>query len=209
MLSCSISGLSANVSPHWCYWRSVEYSYVEYNFISIQVLTVCVCCSFSPTCVLEPSGQVSCDRCQEGYTGTNCERLGWFTEWSTNQRQQTFCWHLSICVSRCASGFYGNPQVMGGTCVHCECHGNVNVSEAGHCDIITGECLRCLGNTAGRQCEVCQPGYYGDAVYAKDCQGETHTHTVTHTHIESCGSRTYRSKVKSNLDLKRSTFLLL
>ncbi|KAM8731402.1 laminin subunit alpha-1 isoform 1-T1 [Acanthopagrus schlegelii] len=100
--------------------------------------------SFSPTCVLEPSGQVSCDRCQEGYTGTNCER--------------------------CASGFYGNPQVMGGTCVHCECHGNVNVSEAGHCDIITGECLRCLGNTAGRQCEVCQPGYYGDAVYAKDCQ---------------------------------------
>ncbi|XP_073344237.1 laminin subunit alpha-1 [Pagrus major] len=100
--------------------------------------------SFSPTCVLEPSGQVSCDRCQEGYTGTNCER--------------------------CASGFYGNPQVMGGTCVHCECHGNVNVSEAGHCDIITGECLRCLGNTAGRHCEVCQPGYYGDAVYAKDCQ---------------------------------------
>uniref|UniRef100_A0A671TW87 Laminin, alpha 1 n=1 Tax=Sparus aurata TaxID=8175 RepID=A0A671TW87_SPAAU len=100
--------------------------------------------SFSPTCVLEPSGQVSCDRCQEGYTGTNCER--------------------------CASGFYGNPQVLGRTCVRCECHGNVNVSEAGHCDIITGECLRCLGNTAGRQCEVCQPGYYGDAVHAKDCQ---------------------------------------
>uniref|UniRef100_A0A3Q1IIW7 Uncharacterized protein n=1 Tax=Anabas testudineus TaxID=64144 RepID=A0A3Q1IIW7_ANATE len=100
--------------------------------------------SFSPTCVLVAPGQVSCDQCQEGYTGTNCER--------------------------CASGYYGNPQVVGGTCVRCNCNGNVDISEAGHCDTITGECLRCLGNTAGRHCEVCQPGYYGDAVVAKDCQ---------------------------------------
>ncbi|XP_071340289.1 laminin subunit alpha-1 [Trachinotus anak] len=100
--------------------------------------------SFSPTCLLEASGQVSCDQCQDGYTGTNCER--------------------------CASGYYGNPQVVGGACVRCECNGNVDVSEAGHCDTITGECLRCLGNTAGRHCEVCQSGYYGDAVHTKDCR---------------------------------------
>ncbi|XP_076577630.1 laminin subunit alpha-1 [Chaetodon auriga] len=100
--------------------------------------------SFSPTCMLEASGQVLCDQCQEGYTGTNCER--------------------------CASGFYGNPQVLGGACIRCQCHGNVNISESGHCDTVTGECLRCLGNTAGRHCEVCQPGYYGDAMHAKDCQ---------------------------------------
>ncbi|KAM9337101.1 laminin subunit alpha-1 [Symphorus nematophorus] len=100
--------------------------------------------SFSPTCGLQPSGQVMCDQCQDGYTGTSCER--------------------------CASGFYGNPQVVGGVCVQCKCNGNVDVSEAGHCDTITGECLRCLGNTAGRHCEVCQPGYYGDAVHAKNCR---------------------------------------
>ncbi|XP_037619286.1 laminin subunit alpha-1, partial [Sebastes umbrosus] len=100
--------------------------------------------SFSPTCVLEALGQVSCDQCQDGYTGTSCER--------------------------CANGFYGNPQAVGGACVRCECNGNVDVGEAGHCDTVTGECLRCLGNTAGRHCEVCQPGYYGDAVDAKDCQ---------------------------------------
>ncbi|XP_039983193.1 laminin subunit alpha-1 isoform X2 [Xiphias gladius] len=99
--------------------------------------------SFSPTCVLEAPGQVSCDQCQDGYTGRNCER--------------------------CASGYYGNPQVVGGVCVRCECNDNVDISEPGHCDTITGECLRCLGNTAGRHCEVCQPGYYGDAVHAKDC----------------------------------------
>lgn len=73
---------------------------------------------------------------------------------------------------RCASGFYGSPQVVGGACVRCECHGNVNISEAGHCDIISGECLRCLGNTAGRHCEVCLPGYYGDAINAKNCRGK-------------------------------------
>ncbi|KAM7389954.1 hypothetical protein PAMA_008234 [Pampus argenteus] len=100
--------------------------------------------SFSLTCVLDTSGQVSCDQCQEGYTGNNCER--------------------------CASGFYGNPQVVGGVCVPCECNGNVDDSKAGHCDTVTGECLRCLNNTAGRHCEVCQPGYYGDAVHAKNCQ---------------------------------------
>uniref|UniRef100_A0A8D3CIM4 Laminin, alpha 1 n=1 Tax=Scophthalmus maximus TaxID=52904 RepID=A0A8D3CIM4_SCOMX len=100
--------------------------------------------SFSPTCVLEVSGQVSCDQCQGGYTGANCER--------------------------CASGYYGNPQVVGGACVRCECNGNVDVSEVGHCDDITGDCLRCLGNTAGSHCEVCQPGYYGDALHTKDCR---------------------------------------
>ncbi|XP_026035470.1 laminin subunit alpha-1 isoform X1 [Astatotilapia calliptera] len=99
---------------------------------------------FSPTCVLDASGQVLCDQCQDGYTGTNCEK--------------------------CASGFYGNPQVVGGTCVLCECNGNVDISEAGHCDTVSGECLRCLGNTAGRHCELCRPGYYGDAVHTKDCR---------------------------------------
>ncbi|XP_028288319.1 laminin subunit alpha-1 [Parambassis ranga] len=100
--------------------------------------------SFSPTCVLELSGGVSCDQCQEGYTGTRCER--------------------------CASGFYGNPQLLGGSCIRCACNGNVDVSEAGHCDTVSGECLRCLNNTAGIHCETCQAGYYGDAVHAKNCQ---------------------------------------
>ncbi|XP_061568927.1 laminin subunit alpha-1 [Cololabis saira] len=100
--------------------------------------------SFSPTCVLEASGQVLCDQCQQGYTGSNCDR--------------------------CASGFYGNPRVVGGACVGCECNGNARTSEPGHCDTNTGECLHCLNNTAGRHCEVCRPGYYGDAVHSKDCQ---------------------------------------
>jgi hypothetical protein len=30
-------------------------------------------------------------------------------------------------------------------------------------------CLRCTGNTAGDQCEVCAPGFFGDAITAKNC----------------------------------------
>ncbi|CAB1439667.1 unnamed protein product [Pleuronectes platessa] len=119
--------------------------------------------SFSPTCMLESSGQVSCDQCQDGYTGSNCER--------------------------CASGHYGNPQTVGGACVRCDCNGNEDVTETGRCDIITGECLRCLGNTTGRRCEVCQPGYYGDAVHAKDCRGQcTCREKVTGQTCDRCQS---------------------
>ncbi|XP_061614328.1 laminin subunit alpha-1 isoform X2 [Phyllopteryx taeniolatus] len=100
--------------------------------------------SFSPTCVLGSSGLVSCDQCQEGYTGSKCHK--------------------------CSRGFYGNPQVVGGTCVRCQCNNNVDTEEVGHCDAVSGECRRCRHNTAGRHCEMCAAGFYGDAVHQKNCQ---------------------------------------
>lgn len=74
--------------------------------------------------------------------------------------------------TRCADGYYGNPTVPGEACVPCECNGNVDPSEPGHCDPVTGECLKCLRNTAGTHCERCADGFYGDAVDAKNCRGE-------------------------------------
>lgn len=82
--------------------------------------------------------------------------------------------HLHL-LTRCAGGFYGNPREVGGTCTRCQCHGNVDLNEAGHCDVITGACLRCQGNTTGTHCQVCQPGHYGDAIHAKNCTGENET----------------------------------
>lgn len=117
---------------------------------------------------------MSCDKCQEGYTGNNCERWAESPGDRTQPRpirRSSNC--LSICIpARCASGFYGNPQEVGGACVRCQCHGNVDVQEAGHCDVITGACLRCLGNSGGTRCQVCRPGYHGDAVHAKNCSGK-------------------------------------
>lgn len=66
----------------------------------------------------------------------------------------------------------------GGTCVPCNCSGNVDPLEAGHCDTVTGECLKCLWNTDGAHCERCSDGFYGDAVTAKNCQGECVSNAV-------------------------------
>ncbi|KAL0156030.1 hypothetical protein M9458_047276, partial [Cirrhinus mrigala] len=70
----------------------------------------------------------------------------------------------------CANGYYGDPAVPGQRCSACECNGNVDPAEEGHCDGRTGECLKCLGHTAGRHCERCADGFYGDAVTHKNCQ---------------------------------------
>ncbi|XP_023678651.2 laminin subunit alpha-1 isoform X1 [Paramormyrops kingsleyae] len=100
--------------------------------------------NFSPTCHLGQPGEVICDQCQQGYTGTRCDR--------------------------CANGYYGNPSVPGQGCRLCDCNGNVDPLQPGHCDPVSGECLNCTGHTMGRHCEHCQEGYYGDAIRAKDCQ---------------------------------------
>uniref|UniRef100_A0A4X2L7R5 Laminin subunit alpha-1 n=1 Tax=Vombatus ursinus TaxID=29139 RepID=A0A4X2L7R5_VOMUR len=99
--------------------------------------------NFSPTCHLDDGDEVICDQCQPGYTGTWCER--------------------------CADGYYGNPTVPGESCVPCDCSGNVDPLEIGHCDTVTGECLKCIGNTEGPHCERCADGFYGDALVAKNC----------------------------------------
>ncbi|XP_007947206.1 laminin subunit alpha-1 [Orycteropus afer afer] len=99
--------------------------------------------NFSPTCHVDDGDEVLCDQCAPEYAGAWCER--------------------------CADGYYGNPTVPGESCVPCNCSGNVDPLEAGHCDSVTGECLKCIGNTEGAHCESCAKGFYGDAVTAKNC----------------------------------------
>uniref|UniRef100_A0A5F8G7E7 Basement membrane-specific heparan sulfate proteoglycan core protein n=1 Tax=Monodelphis domestica TaxID=13616 RepID=A0A5F8G7E7_MONDO len=99
--------------------------------------------NFSPTCSLNNEDEVICDKCQTGYIGNQCER--------------------------CADGYYGNPTVFGESCIPCDCNDNVDPLESDNCDTVTGECLKCIGNTGGRHCERCADGYHGDAVVAKNC----------------------------------------
>ncbi|KAM9371956.1 LOW QUALITY PROTEIN: laminin subunit alpha-5 [Phaethornis superciliosus] len=82
--------------------------------------------------------------CKPGYAGPNCER--------------------------CAPGYYGNPMVIGSSCQPCDCSGNTDPNMLfSSCDTLTGTCTGCMHHTAGARCEVCTPGYYGDAVVAKNC----------------------------------------
>ncbi|XP_076129263.1 laminin subunit alpha-4 [Alosa pseudoharengus] len=83
--------------------------------------------------------------CQPGYAGHSCER--------------------------CAPGYYGNPMKLGDSCKKCDCNGNSDPNLIfNECSNVTGQCLNCWGNTAGANCERCAPGFYGDAVNAKDCR---------------------------------------
>lgn len=59
---------------------------------------------------------------------------------------------------------------VGEVCVACQCNGNTDPSDPEACDHVTGKCLKCLNNTYGDSCGRCAPGYFGDAVTAKDCQ---------------------------------------
>ncbi|XP_066532892.1 laminin subunit alpha-4 isoform X2 [Hoplias malabaricus] len=92
--------------------------------------------------------------CQDGYAGHYCER--------------------------CAPGYYGNPMRVGDSCRKCDCNGNSDPNLIfSECHNQTGQCLHCWGNTAGHNCERCAPGYYGDAISAKDCR---------ECHCNKCGT---------------------
>lgn len=109
----------------------------------------CAC----PLSVPSNNFAVHCDRgtgilrckCQEGYAGQSCER--------------------------CAPGYYGNPLAIGNSCKRCDCNSNSDPNLIfNECHNVTGQCQYCWGNTAGVNCERCAPGFYGDAISAKNCR---------------------------------------
>ncbi|XP_032999520.1 laminin subunit alpha-4 [Lacerta agilis] len=98
--------------------------------------------NFAVSCYRK-NGVVRC-MCKENYAGPNCER--------------------------CAPGYYGNPLVIGSSCKKCDCSGNSDPNLIFEdCDEVTGQCRNCMRNTTGFNCELCAPGYYGDARNAKIC----------------------------------------
>ncbi|XP_067382208.1 laminin subunit alpha-5 isoform X2 [Channa argus] len=131
-----------------------------------------------------------CERCQGGFLGNNtldgqavaCSSCPCplripsnnFAEGCVhkNDRMQCLCMpgYAGPNCERCAPGFYGNPMVLGSRCQPCHCHGNTDPNMLfTDCHPLTGECLSCMHNTAGPHCNICAPGYYGDAITSKNC----------------------------------------
>nr|XP_042897336.1 laminin subunit alpha-1 isoform X3 [Parasteatoda tepidariorum] len=99
--------------------------------------------NFSPTCkdivTTEGATDYICTACAVGYIGNKCQR--------------------------CAPGYFGTPGTPGGSCQPCDCTGNADTFDPTYCDHITGQCLKCIGNTGGWHCNECLEGHYGNAYH--------------------------------------------
>ncbi|XP_054844338.1 laminin subunit beta-4 [Eublepharis macularius] len=93
---------------------------------------------FAHSCYRDPWTLLIVCNCLAGYTGDRCEE--------------------------CPNGFYADPKTAAGQCLPCFCNNNIDVADPESCDKITGECLKCLYNTHGPNCQFCQPGYFGSAL---------------------------------------------
>ncbi|XP_045509429.1 laminin subunit alpha [Colias croceus] len=99
--------------------------------------------NFAIGCDLSENGSLISCVCKPGYGGARCEY--------------------------CAAGYYGVPEDIGDYCKPCNCSGNINTDDPSSCDSITGDCLKCVNNTAGAACNLCAPGFFGDAIFSKNC----------------------------------------
>ncbi|XP_041854611.1 multiple epidermal growth factor-like domains protein 9 [Melanotaenia boesemani] len=96
----------------------------------------CPCSNSSSTgtCHTDSSGSPVCDQCLPRFSAPHCDK--------------------------CSAGFYK----VSGACVPCDCSGNADPQGPDQlCHPDTGICLRCINNTAGPQCQLCAPGFVGDA----------------------------------------------
>uniref|UniRef100_T1KN70 Laminin EGF-like domain-containing protein n=1 Tax=Tetranychus urticae TaxID=32264 RepID=T1KN70_TETUR len=103
--------------------------------------------NFADSCEIRTNARLQAEwncNCKPGYSGQLCEF--------------------------CAAGHFGYPMLAGNYCQPCNCNGNTDPTDPGSCDLYSGECTKCLNYTAGKSCEYCADGYYGDAIELKDCR---------------------------------------
>ena len=64
----------------------------------------------------------------------------------------------------CSRGYARASMNPADPCQKCNCN-NLTLD----CNVNTGVCIGCTGNSTGDHCETCQPGYYGDPTRGIPC----------------------------------------
>ncbi|CAG9764671.1 unnamed protein product [Ceutorhynchus assimilis] len=109
-------------------------------------------CPEGGACIQIGDELTMCTECPTGYSGHKCDL--------------------------CSDGYFGDPTGRFGEpklCQPCDCNQNIDPNAIGNCDTTTGECLRCIYSTGEYNCDVCLPGYFGNALVlpkgdCKKCQ---------------------------------------
>ncbi|XP_028616049.1 usherin isoform X2 [Grammomys surdaster] len=142
-----------------------------------------VCDAETGQCICKPNvGGRQCSQCKEGYFNLhqndsylclpcNCEKTGTVNGSLLCDKSSGQCpCKLGVTGRRCHQCkphrfnlTIGNPQ----GCQACECD-SLGTLPGSVCDPISGQCL-CLPRRQGRQCELCQPGFYSSPGNATGC----------------------------------------
>ncbi|KAG9483073.1 hypothetical protein GDO78_009165 [Eleutherodactylus coqui] len=153
---------------------------------------LCTCNGHSETCDPESgvcdcqhnTGGPHCERCSEGFygdstAGTNsdcqpCPCPGGSSCAVVPRTKEVVCTNCPLGTTGkrcelCDDGYFGDPLGQNGAprpCRPCECNSNIDPNAVGNCDRLTGECLKCIYNTAGFYCDRCRDGFYGNPLGA-------------------------------------------
>uniref|UniRef100_A0A0N5BNI8 Laminin subunit beta-1 n=1 Tax=Strongyloides papillosus TaxID=174720 RepID=A0A0N5BNI8_STREA len=111
--------------------------------------------------------------CKEGYIGSTCDE--------------------------CDKNYWGNPKDFGGLCEKCECNGNVDPTVEGNCDKETGECIKCLYHTTGKNCELCENGYFGDGINRNCTHCQCNVYGSKNNTREICDQKTGKCSCLPNV----------
>ncbi|CEF62050.1 Usherin [Strongyloides ratti] len=111
--------------------------------------------------------------CKKGYIGTFCDE--------------------------CDKNYWGNPKEIGGLCEKCECNGNVDPTVENNCDKKTGECIKCLYHTTGKNCELCENGYFGNGAERNCTQCQCNIYGSIKNNNEICNSMTGKCSCLPNV----------
>uniref|UniRef100_T1KF65 Laminin subunit alpha n=1 Tax=Tetranychus urticae TaxID=32264 RepID=T1KF65_TETUR len=123
-----------------------------------------------------------CLNCNHNTTGDHCElcKSGFYGNATVGKPDDCLSCPCPSCNCKpgytgklcnlCAVGYFGNPLIPGNFCQPCNCNGNIDSTDPDSCHSFSGNCAKCLNNTAGKSCERCADGYYGDAIKLKNCR---------------------------------------